>query len=44
MKTLVLELKKTEADDGIKHDAFYLNTKAKIILNESDIDDVFESI
>ena len=27
-----------------KHDTFYSNSKAEIVVNESDIDDVFESV
>ena len=38
--TLVLVFKKIESVD----DTFYSNSKAEIIINESDIDDVFKSI
>ena len=41
---LVLEFKMIETGDKTKYDNFYLNSKAKTIINESDIDDVFESI
>ena len=36
--------KKIESDDKTKFDNFYASSKAEIIFNESDIDDVFESI
>ena len=42
--TLVLEFKKIESDDKTKYDTFYSHSKAETIINESDIDDVFESI
>ena len=42
--TLFLVLKKIESDDKIKYDNFYSSSKAEIIINESDIDDVFQSI
>ena len=44
MPTLVLVLKKIEGDDKTKYDSFYSRSKAEKITNESDIDDVFESI
>ena len=44
MPTLVLVLKKIEDDDKTKYDSFYSRSKAGTITNESDIDDVFESI
>ena len=37
-------LKKTEREDNAKYDNFYSDSKAEIITNESDIDDVFQSI
>ena len=37
-------LKKTESEDNAKYDNFYSDSKAEIITNESDIDDVFQSI
>ena len=43
MTILVIEFKKIENDDERKHSTFYLNSKAEII-NESDIDNIFESI
>ena len=44
MTTLVLVFKKIKSEDKTKFDNFYLSSKAKIIINESDIDDVFKSI
>ena len=45
MATVVLVLfTKIESEDKIKNDTFYSKSKAEIIINESDIDDVFESI
>ena len=35
---------KIETDDRTKYDTFYSHSKAETIINESDIDDVFESI
>ena len=40
--TLVLEFKKVESEDNIKYDTFYSSSKAEVITNDSDIDDVFE--
>ena len=40
--TLVLEFKKIEKDNETKYSTFYSNSKAKPVINESDIDDVFE--
>ena len=42
--TLVLEFKNIVRDDKTKYNTFYSNTKAVKIINESDIDNVFESI
>ena len=42
--TLVLVCKKIESDDKTKYDNFYLISNAKILTNESDIDDMFQSI
>ena len=42
--TLVLVFKKTEIDDKTKYYIFFSNSKAEIIINESDMADVFESI
>ena len=36
--------KKIESKDKTKFDNFYSSSKAEIIINESDIDDVFQSI
>ena len=33
-----------ESDDKTKYDTFYSNTEAETIINEKDIDDIFESI
>ena len=43
MVILVLVLKNIESEDKTKYDTFYSDSKAEIIINESDIDDVFES-
>ena len=40
MRQRSLEFTKTESDDK---NTFYLNSKAEAIINEKDIDDVFES-
>ena len=42
--TLVLVFKKIESEDKTKYDTFYSNSKAEIIISESDIDDVFQSM
>ena len=42
--TLLLEFKKIERNDETKYSIFYSNSKAKSIINESDIDNVFGSI
>ena len=42
--TLVLVFKKIESDDKTKYDNFYSNSKVEMIINDSDIDDVFESV
>ena len=44
VKTLVLEFKKIEVDDETKYGIFSLSSKAETVINESDINDVFESI
>ena len=44
MATLVLVFKKTEKEDKAKYDNFYSSSKAEIIMNESDVDNVFQSI
>ena len=42
--TLVVKFKKIESGDTVNHSWFSSNSKVKTIINESDIDDVFESI
>ena len=42
--TLVLVFKKIKSGDKAKYDTFYLNSRAEIIINESDIENVFEWI
>ena len=42
--TSALVFKKIESEDKIKYDTFYSNSDAELIINESDIDDVFQSI
>ena len=42
--TFVLVLKKIESEDKTKYDTFYSNAKEEIVINESDIDGVFQSI
>ena len=42
--TLVLVFKKIESDGNTSCDTFYSNWKAETIINESGVDDVFESI
>ena len=44
MTTLVLVFKKIESETKTKYDNFYSSSKAEVIINESDIDDVFQSI
>ena len=41
---LVLVFKKIESKDKTKYENFYSSSKAEIIINESDIDNVFQSI
>ena len=41
---LVLEFIKIENNDKTKYNTCYSNSEAEVIINESDIDDVFESI
>ena len=36
--------KRIENKENAKHDNFYSNSRAEIIINESGIDDVFKSI
>ena len=42
--TLVLVFKKIESEDKTKYDTLYSKSKAEIIINESDMDDLFQSI
>ena len=44
MTTLVLVFKKIESEDKTKYDNFCSSSKAEIIINESDIAEVFQSI
>ena len=41
---MIIDFKKIESDDAIKYTIFYSNTKADTIINQNDINDVFESI
>ena len=43
VKTLVFMFEKIESEDKTKNETFYSNSKAEIIINESDID-LFQSI
>ena len=42
--TLVLVFQKIESQDKTNYDNFYSSSKAEIVINESDIDDMFKSI
>ena len=44
MTTVFLVVKKIESKTKTKYDNFYSSSKAKIIINESGINDVFKSI
>ena len=44
VKTLVLVLKKIETEDKTKYKNFYSSSKVEIIIGESDIEDVLQSI
>ena len=44
MTTLVLVFKYIESEDKTKYDISYSNSNAEIVINESDNDDVFQSI
>ena len=44
LATLVLMFKEIENEGKTKLDNFYSSSKAEIIVNESNIDDVFQSI
>ena len=41
---MVIELKKIERDDATQYSTFYSSSETETIVNESDIDDVCESI
>ena len=42
--TLALVFKKIESKNKTKYNTFYSSSEAEVIINESDIDDVFQSI
>ena len=44
MTTLILEFKKIQSNDKTLYRTFYSNSKADTIVNEGEINDVFESI
>ena len=44
MTTLVLVFKTIESEDKTKYDNFHSSSQAEIKINESDIDDVYQSI
>ena len=44
MKTFVLEFKRFESDDKTTYSTFSLSSKAETTINDSDIDDTFESV
>ena len=44
MTTLAIEFTKIKREDATKYTNFYSKSKAETIINESDIDDVFESV
>ena len=44
MTTLVLVFKRIESEDKTKYNNFYSSSKAEILINESGIDDVFQSL
>ena len=44
MTTLVLVFTKIESEDKTKFENFYSSSKGETIINESDIDDMFQSI
>ena len=44
MTALVLKFEKTQSDEKTLYSTFCSNSKAETIINESGIDDVFESI
>ena len=44
MATLAIEFKKTESDDAAKSVTFYSESKSEKIIDESHLEDVFQSI
>ena len=44
VKKLVLEFKKIKSDDETKYTTFYTSSETEVIIDGSDIDDLFESI
>ena len=42
MAALILVFKKIESEDKAKNGTFYSNSKREIIINESDIDDLYQ--
>ena len=44
LTTLVLEFRKIQSDDKTQYSTFYSHSKSETIVNESDIDDVLESV
>ena len=44
MATVALVFKNKESEDKTKYDNAYSTSKAEIIINESDTDDVFQSV
>ena len=44
MTKLVIVFKKIKSEDKRKYDTFYLSSKAKIVINNSDTGHVFQSI
>ena len=44
MTTLVIEFERMGSYNETKYDTFYLNSQAKTILKESDIDNALESV
>ena len=44
MATLAREFKKTESDDAAKYVTFCSESKSEKIIDESDLEDVFESM
>ena len=44
MITLVLVFKKKKSEDKTKYNSFYSSSKAEVIINESAIDDKFQSL